>query len=260
MVELEQLLHSVGFRSSSDTLHAFIAHAQKSKFSIPKFIEQLVELETRERDARNLVARTRAATLGNFQTLDRFDWNHPRKIDRANFEKLHSSLSFINNAENILFRGPAGIGKTMLAQNLGLQALHQGYTVRFDTLAGVLADLLKQESIPALERRLKRYLQPQLLVLDELGYVPSDARAADLFFRIISERHEHRSVIITTNLAFKQWTTVFTEASCLGALIDRFAQHCHVFDIDAESWRDKHSLRREPAQKTRTSSQRSRKK
>ena len=244
MIDLEHLLRSVGFRSSSDTLRAFLAHAQKSKLSLTQSIEQLVELETRERDARNLAARTRAATLGTFKTLDQFDWNHPRKIDRPQYERLHSSLSFITNSENILFRGPSGIGKTMLTQNLGLQALSQGYTVRFATLATVLSDLMKQESIPALERRLKRYLQPQLLVLDELGYVPSDARSADLFFRIISERHEHRSVIITTNLSFKQWATVFPDASCLGALIDRFAQHCHVFDIDADSWRDKHALRR----------------
>ena len=87
---------------------------------------------------------------------------------------------------------------------------------------------------------------PSVLILDELKYVPCDARAADLLFRIISCRHEQRSVVLTTNLAYKQWSSVFPEASCLSTLIDRFAQHCHVVDIDADSWRQKSSLRRSP--------------
>ena len=147
------------------------------------------------------------------------------------------TLGFLGPGDNILFRGQAGVGKTTLAQNLGQRALEKGYTVRFSTLPAALADLLRQESIPATERRLKRYTNPDLLILDELGYVPCDSRAADLFFNIISRRHEKRSVAISTNLGFKQWGSVFEDASCLGALIDRFAQHCHVVDIDAESWR-----------------------
>ena len=151
--------------------------------------------------------------------------------------------------DNVLFRGQAGVGKTTLAKNLGLQALAQGHSVRFCTLPAALADLMRQESLPATERRLKRYTQPELLILDELGYIPCDARAADLLFHIISRRHEQRSVVITTNLAFKQWPTVFGDAPCLSALVDRFAQHCHVFDIDAESWRDKERQERQRSRK-----------
>jgi DNA replication protein DnaC len=81
-------------------------------------------------------------------------------------------------------------------------------------------------------------------LIDELGYVPCDSCAADLLFHIISRRHEARSVVITTNLAYKQWGSVFHDASCLGALVDRFAQHCHVIDIDAESWRNKEATLR----------------
>src|SRR5262249_40945242 len=88
-----------------------------------------------------------------------------------------------------------------------------------------------QESVPAFERRLKRYLRPDLLILDELGYLPCDSRAADMLYNIVSRRHEERSVVITTNLALKQWGTVFPGAACVGALVDRFAQHCHRVDI-----------------------------
>jgi DNA replication protein DnaC len=155
----------------------------------------------------------------------------------------------------VLLRGQSGVGKTMLAQCLGQAALERGYTVRFTPLAAALADLLRQESLPAFERRLKRYLYPDLLVLDELGYLPCDTRAADMLYNIVNRRHEHRSTIITTNLAFKQWGTVFPGAACVVALVDRFAQHCHRVEIDADSWREKHSLDRDnptPAGQPRT--------
>jgi DNA replication protein DnaC len=237
--DLAELLRKLGFRASRDAIDAWLTHATKSKASPAQITEQLCLLEQRERDARNLARRAKDAALGSYKTLDRFDWNHPRAVDRDLYDQLHSSLEFVRRGENVLLRGQAGVGKTTLAQNLGLRALEKGLTVRFSTLPAALADLLGQESIPATERRLRRYTGPDLLILDELGYVPCDSRAADLLFRIISRRHETRSVIITTNLAFKQWGSVFHDASCLGALVDRFAQHCHVLDIDAESWRNK---------------------
>jgi DNA replication protein DnaC len=246
-------LKGIGFRADGEALDAFFAHAHKSRLAPTQAVEQLVALERRAREATNLARRTRAAALGKFKPIDRFDWNHPRKINRPLFEQIFA-LDFIKRGDNVLFRGPAGVGKTMLAQNLGLAALLAGYTVRFSTLATTLADLLRQESIPAFERRLKRYLQPHLLILDELGYLPCDSRAADILYNIISRRHAQRSVIISTNLAFKQWGTVFPGAACVGALIDRFAQHCHRIDIDADSWRDNHPFERdEPAPASKTS-------
>jgi hypothetical protein len=106
-------------------------------------------------------------------------------------------------------------------------------TVRFCTLAGMLADLLRRDSLPALEQRLWRYLSPKLLICDEIGYLPCDSRSADRLYTIVSRRHENKSIVITTNLSFRQWGTVFPGAACVAALVDRFVQHCHVLDIDA---------------------------
>jgi DNA replication protein DnaC len=237
-----EAIRALGFRASADAIRALVTHATKSKMSPAQTLLELTALEKRERETRNLAARTKAAALGSVKPLDRFDWTHPRSIDRELFEELHDSLGFLERGENVLLRGQAGVGKSTLAKNLGLAALAKGRTVRFTTLATALADLLRRESLPAIERQLRRYTNPDLLIIDELGYVPCDSDAADLLFRIVSKRHENRAIVITTNLAYKQWGTVFGDAPCLVALVDRFAQHCNVIDIDADSWRDKERL------------------
>ena len=252
MIDLSEKLHKMGLRIARDTLEALLVHATKSKMTHAQLLEELTLLEQREREVRNLARRTKMATLGSTTTLDRFDWNHPRSLDKDLYEHL-LSLDFLRSGDNVLLRGPAGVGKTTLAKNLGLRALERGHSVLFCTVPAALADLLRQESLPATERRLKRYTLPEMLILDELGYVPCDSRAADLLFHIISRRHERRSIVLTTNLPYKQWGTVFKDASCLGALVDRFAQHCHTLDIDADSWRQKASLKRASARSSRNS-------
>lgn len=239
--DLDARLRRVGFRARKDALAAFLAHAHKGRLGPTETVEQLVNLEERARDAVNLARRTRFACLGPFKPIDRFDWSHPEKLDRALIERL-LELDFVEHGENVLLKGGSGLGKTMLAQNLANAALAAGFTVRFSTLAAALADLLNQESMPAFERRLRRYTRPDLLILDELGYLPCDTRAADILYNIISRRHEQRSTIITTNLAFKQWGTTFPGAACVVALVDRFAQHCHRVEIVGESYCDKHRL------------------
>lgn len=245
-----EALRALGMRVSKDTIRALLVETTKTRASPTETIEKLVAVERTERDRRNLDRRSRYATLGTFKPLDEFDWAWPRSIDRALYEQL-CTLDFIEHGENVLLRGQSGTGKSTLAQNLGLLALQKGYRVRFSTLAGALADLLKQESLPALDRRLRRYTLPDLLILDEIGYLPQDNRSADLLYNIISRRHENASTVITTNLAFKLWGTVFPGAACVVALVDRFAQHCHVVDIDADSWRQKESLDPKPTRPPR---------
>jgi DNA replication protein DnaC len=239
--DLADVLRSIGVRVSREAILALLAHATTSRLSPVQTFEELGAIARRERDQRNLAARTKAATIGFFEPLDRFDWNHPRTLQRELVEEL-CTLDFIAKGHNVLLRGPSGVGKTMLAQNLGMLALEHGHTVRFATLSAALADLLKQESLPALERRLRKYTAPSLLILDEIGYLPCTRQSADLLYNIISRRHENKSLVMTTNLPFKQWNTVFPGAACVSAMIDRFVQHCHILDIDADSWRQKESL------------------
>lgn len=236
--DLADGLRSIGLCASEHALNALLTLATKSRQSPTQFTEQLVVLERRERAARNLASRTTRAALGAMTPLDRFDWSFPRKLDRAQFEQL-LLLDFTVRGHNVLLRGPSGVGKTNLAQNLGECALEKGKSVCFSTLSATLADLLKQESLPAVERRMKRYTSPDILILDELGYLPCDGRSGDLLYNIISRRHERASTVITTNLAFREWGSVFPGAACVVALVDRFTQHCHTIDIDGDSWRQR---------------------
>ncbi|HLY94763.1 MAG TPA: IS21-like element helper ATPase IstB [Gaiellaceae bacterium] len=255
--DLGDRLRRLGLRARKDAIAAFLAHVHKSRIGPTETIEQLVDLEERARVAVNLARRTRFACLGTFKTMDRFDWSHPEKIERPLVERL-LELDFVEQGENVLLKGGSGLGKTLIAQNLGHAALAAGFTVRFSTLAAALADLLSQESMPAFERRLRRYTRPDLLILDELGYLPCDTRAADILYNIISRRHEQRSTVITTNLAFKQWGNTFPGAACVVALVDRFAQHCHRVEIVGESYRDKHRLDPDRPKPSTTKSRRKR--
>ena len=240
-----EALTSIGLRAAAHSLRALIQEATKARLGPVQFCEKLVALERHERDTCNLARRTRAATIGPCAPLDTFDWDHPRSIDRPLYETL-LQLDFVAHGHNVLLRGQSGVGKTMLAQNLALAALAKGFRVRFVSLAAALADLLRQESLPALERRLRRYIHPDLLVIDEIGYLPADSRSADVLYNILSRRHLQRATVITTNLAFKEWGSVFPGAACVVALVDRFIQHCHVLDIDADSWRQKVSQKPPP--------------
>ncbi len=237
-IDIADGLRAIGLCTSREALLALLAHATKSRLSPTEVVENLVVLERRERDARNLASRTRRATLGAMKPIDRFDWSFPRVIDRPLYEQL-LALDFAARGHNVLFRGPSGVGKSTLAQNLGQRALENGKSVCFSTVNAALADLLKQESLPAVERRLKRYTTPAVLILDELGYLPCDARSGDLLYSIVSRRHERASTIITTNLAFKDWGTVFPGAACVVALVDRFTEHCHTLNIEGDSWRQR---------------------
>ena len=234
---LHARLAALGFRLGEAAIDAIIKECTKNRSSPAQVMERLADAERRARDGVNLANRTRAARIGAVKSVADYDWNHPKKIDRGLYEKL-LTMDFIERSENVLFRGGVGLGKTMLAANLGVEALRRGYSVCFTTLTSMTADVLRQESLPAQERRLRRYTKPELLIIDEVGYLPMDARAADVVYNIIAPRHEKRSTVITTNLAFKAWGPVFGEAASLVALIDRFAARLAVMNIEGDSYRN----------------------
>ncbi len=220
------------------------------------WLERVMTIEREERTRRSLVHRTHIAGVGAFKPLCDFDWAWPKGIDRAQVEDLFS-LRFIADGENVILVGPNGVGKTMILRNLAHRALHDGRAVVVRTASDLLADLAKQESSVARARRLEAYVRPQLLCIDEVGYLSYDVRHADLLFEVVARRHEKkRAIVLTTNKAFAEWHTTFPNASCVVALVDRLINRADIVAIDGDSYRLREA---EERQKVKASARRTRK-
>lgn len=229
-------LRQLGLRQTATELADVLARATRHRWSPVQLLEELVRAESQDRAQRSLERRLARARLGTFKPMADFDWAWPKSVDRAAVERV-LSLAFLERAENVLLVAAQGLGKTMIAKNVAHQAVLQGYSVRCVTAADLLLDLGGQETSRALERRLRAYTKPRLVVLDELGYLGDDNRAADLLFQVISRRYERGSLLVTTNLAFKDWGTVFPNAACVTALIDRLTHHAEILKITGDSYR-----------------------
>jgi DNA replication protein DnaC len=201
------------------------------------WVDRLLACEEKARQARSLERRVSAARLGRFKPVCDFDWAWPKKLDRALLDELFT-LRFVREGTNVILLGPNGVGKSTLAQNLAHHALLAGHTVRYTTASDMLHDLAAQESTRALSQRLGRYCQPQLLCVDEVGYLSYDGRYADLLFEVVTRRYDQeRPIVLTTNKPFGEWAQVFPNASCVVTLVDRLMHRAELVAIEAESYR-----------------------
>lgn len=222
-------------------LHGLLA--RWDELSQEPWLDTLLGVEETERQRRSLERRIRTARLGRFKPLADFDWTWPRRIDREQVQELFS-LRFLDKAANVVIVGPNGVGKSMLAQNLAYQALLRGHTVRYLTASQLLNDLAAQDGTQALQRRLRRYASPRLLVIDELGYLSYDHRHADLLFEVVSRRYGLRSIVLTTNKPFSAWNDVFPNATSVVTLVDRLVHHAEIVTLEGESYRLKEARER----------------
>ena len=209
-----------------------------------RWVAQMLAWEAAERGRRSLERRLRAAHIGRFKPLADFDWAWPKSIDRGAVEEL-MTLDFLEDASNVVLVGPNGVGKTMCACNLGYQAVLAGHTALFTTAGNLLGELAALDSDSALRRKLRQYAAPDLLVIDEVGYLSYSNRHADLLFELVSRRYQHKSTVVTTNRAFAEWGEVFPNAACVVSLIDRLMHRAEVVRIDGDSYRAKEADERE---------------
>lgn len=207
------------------------------------WVREYLGVEEDERARRSLERRIRAARLGAFKSIADFDWQWPKVVDREQIEDL-LQLGFVGERANVVLFGPTGTGKTMVAQNLGHQALQDGHTALMTTASAMLNDLAAQDSAAGLARRLRRYCRPRLLLLDEIGYFVHAGRAADLFFEVISQRYGEKPTVMTTNKPFSEWPAVFGGAGCVSAIVDRVVHKVEIVKIDGESYRQKEAMER----------------
>lgn len=221
-------------RAKALKLYGLISHWDEVSEGI--WLEQLISWEETYRSQKSLESRLRSARIGRFKPLADFDWNWPKRCDRDAIEEW-MQVHFIKDATNIILCGPNAVGKTTIARNIAYQAILKGHTALFTTAAGMLNELAAIDSNSALRRRIKSYVHPALLVIDEVGYLSYSNRHADLLFEIISRRYEEKSTLITTNKQFNEWSDIFPNATCVVSIIDRLVHHSEIVNIEAESFR-----------------------
>jgi len=227
-------------------LHGLLAHWDElmGQPECEQRVRQWLGWESVERAQRSLERRLREAHLGRFKPLADFDWGWPKQCDRAAIEEL-MSLQFLSDASSVVLFGNNGVGKTMVALNIAHQAVLQGHTALCTTAGQMLGELAALDSDSALRRRLHHYAAPDLLLIDEVGYLSYSNRHADMLFELVSRRYLHKSTIVTTNRRFVEWGEVFPNAACVVSLVDRLMHRAEVVRIEGESYRAKEAEERE---------------
>jgi len=248
--DLPDRLNAIGLRATAADFNDFISRAIKQRWSPVQLLEEISRIEIEEKASRNLAHRISVARLGRFKPIADFDWNWPKKIDRALIEGM-LTLQFIPEARNLVLLGSNGLGKTMIAKNIAHQALLAGHTVLFRTASEIISDL-SCESRTTLRNKLNLYGRVSLLCIDEVGYLSYDASAADLLYEVVNRRYEQGSILITTNRAFKDWNVVFPHATSIATMLDRLMHHAEMTVIEGDSFRLRESETESVARKKKS--------
>jgi DNA replication protein DnaC len=220
----------------------------KDRADYPTYLLRLCERELLDRERRAAERRVKNARFPVTKTLETFDFKRLPSINETLIRELMTG-EYIDRHENLLLVGNSGTGKTHLATALAFGACHQGRRVRFFTVTGLVTQLTEAREEKQLERLLKLLQRQDLVVLDELGYVPFSKLGAELLFEVVSRAYERLSLIVTTNLPFEQWTEVCGSQRLTGAMLDRLTHRVHILEANGESYRLSESRRRLKARK-----------
>lgn len=205
---LARSLAQITLHAVASSIEDFLARMTKAQASPRQIMEEIVRIESVHRTQRSLERRLQRARLGRFKPIVDFDWNWPEKIERHTIERA-LTLEFIREGRNLVVIGTNGLGKTMLSKNIAYLAVQAGHSVVFTTASELIDDLQGEMAHNTFRRKVIKYVSPHLLVVDEVGYLSYDSHAADLLYKIVDTRYERqRSILITTNLAFRDWNTV----------------------------------------------------
>jgi DNA replication protein DnaC len=209
----------------------------------PRYLLRLSELELLDRERRATERRIKAAKFPVVKTLDTFEFPALPKLNKKLVLEL-ARCEFIDRRENVLALGNSGTGKSHLALALGMAACQGGYRVRFTTAAALVNELLEARDERRLLRFQKQLAKQDLLIVDELGYVPLSKTGAELLFEVFSQRYEQSSTMVTSNLPFNEWTEILGSERMTGALLDRLTHHVHILEMNGDSFRLKQSKKR----------------
>lgn len=235
-VLLESYLKTLRLPNFLQNYQSVSLNCQKDNIPYDGYLQKLSEIEINERYNRNVSKKLKRARFPALKSLDSFDFERIPTLNKQLISEL-SRCEYIKHKENIVEVGNSGIGKTHLAIALGISACQQGYNVGYYTAANLVNILIEAHSAKELLRLQKRLLAYNLLIIDELGYLPLSKTGAELLFEIFSQRYEQSSVIVTSNLPFPQWTEIFGCERLTGALLDRLTHHVHILYMNGDSFR-----------------------
>lgn len=236
---LKQLKLSTMRRHLDET----IRQAKENGQAYEEFLLHLTEAELQVRAENRLKRRLQEAKFPLMKPLETFDFKSADGIDVRQVKEL-AECAFIRIPQNVILLGKSGTGKTHLATSIGMEACRKGIRTRFVTGCALTNELIEANDEKQISRIVKRYVGYELLVLDELGYVPFSREGAELLFQVLAERHERKSVIITSNLGFSDWTQIFGDPTLTAALLDRITHNSHIIHCDWDSYRLKETLNR----------------
>lgn len=240
--KLNEYLQELKLQSFLDNYSEAAEMAAKNQWSYPQYLMQLAENELLLRNQRSIERRIKSARFPAVKTLDGFDWTWPKKINRLQIQNLFR-LAFVEQNTNVIFLGGVGLGKTHIGSALAYQACLKGYSVLYASAIDIVNTLSAAANCGNLKCELKKYIKPDILFMDELGYLPVDKKGADLLFQVISQRYEKGPIILTTNKPFKKWPEIFNNDSTLtSAVLDRLLHHAETVVIDGKSYRMKDQI------------------
>jgi DNA replication protein DnaC len=212
------------------------AQARDENWSHEEYLAALLQRQVADRESKGTIMRIRTAHFPAVKTLEDFNLDHLPSLRRDLLAHLATS-TFVATADNVILLGPPGIGKTHLAIGLGVKACHSGYSVLFDTASNWITRLADAHHAGRLEAELKKIRRYRLIIIDEVGYIPFDHDAANLFFQLVASRYEQGSIMVTSNLPFGRWGETFSDDVVAAAMIDRLVHHAEVLTLTGDSYR-----------------------